>query len=174
VTPPKEPAGPYVAEPHPSTARRAELIGSLERFPAKLRSLVDGLNDEQLDTLYVRWSARQIVHHLADSHINAYVRTRLALTEHEPVIKPYNESKWSELADAAAGPVETSLRLMDALHVRWVALLNSMSDADFARVYIHPDMGRRISLGEMLGMYAHHGAHHAAQIRWLIDHHRWR
>jgi uncharacterized damage-inducible protein DinB len=172
--PPKEPAGPYLAELHPDANRREELISSLERFPAKLRSLVGNLSDGQLDTRYANWTVRQIVHHLADSHVNAYIRTRLALTEDEPTIKPYDESKWSQLADAATCPVEPSLRLLEALHVRWIALLRSLTERDFLRKYFHPQMNRVVSLNELLGLYAHHGAHHAAQIRWLYDQHHWR
>ena len=164
---PDQPAGPYVAEPNPSSERRAELIGEIEMFPKRLRQLVAGLSAAQLDTTYRNWTVRQIVHHLADSHINAYVRTRLALTEDTPTIKPYDESRWSELADAKRIDVEHSLAILDGLHARWAMTFRSMRDEDFDRSYFHPEMNRAVRLAEMLGLYAWHGRHHSEMIAWL-------
>jgi hypothetical protein len=173
MSPPQSPAGEYVAEPNPSPARRAELIAEIEQLPAVARAAVAGLSREQLDTKYRNWTVRQILHHLTDSHINAFVRFRLALTEETPTIKPYDESRWAELADTKGADVELSLRLMDALHGRWVILLRGMSDADFARSYHHPQYDKTFRLGEVLGMYAHHGRHHTGQIRWLRQNRGW-
>jgi uncharacterized damage-inducible protein DinB len=167
MTPPKNPAGEYTPEPDPTPQRRAELIAQIERLPADARAAVAGLSATQLDTKYRNWTVRQIVHHLADSHMNAFVRFRLALTEDTPTIKPYDESKWAELPDMTGADVELSLRLLEALHARWVWLLRAMTEADFAREYHHPEYRKKYRLAEVLGMYAHHGRHHTGQIQWL-------
>lgn len=173
MTPPDLPAGPYTPEPHPTPARLAELVAEIAAAPALLRAAVAGLTDARLDTRYKNWTVRQIVHHVADSHVNAYARFRLALTEDAPAIKPYHEGRWVELADAKSAPVELSLGLLDALHARWVLLLNSLSADDLARVYVHPEYGRRFTLAEAVGLYAHHGRHHAGQIGWLRQRYGW-
>ena len=173
MTPPKSPAGEYTPEPTPTAARRAELIAEIEGLPAKVRGLVAGLTDAQLDTKYVNWTIRQLVHHLPDSHMQAYVRFKMALTENGPTIKPYDETRWSELPDATAGDIGVSLRLLEAVHERWVRVLRHMSEAEFAREYVHPEYGKRYTLGEALGLYAHHGRHHAGQIAWLKERHGW-
>jgi uncharacterized damage-inducible protein DinB len=165
--PPEFPVGPFVPEPHATAARRAELIAQLAALPAELRATVNGLTDEQLDTKYKNWTLRQIVHHVADSHINSYVRFRWALTEERPTIKAYFEAEWVQLPDARTGPVELSLALLDALHARWVVLLEALTDADFARTYFHPQSGKTVSLTEALSNYAWHGRHHTGQIAWL-------
>ena len=167
MTPPQSPAGEYTPEPDPSPARRAELIAEVERLPGALREAVAGLSAAQLDTKYRNWTVRQIVHHLADSHMHAFIRFRLALTEDTPTVKPYDETRTAELLDTRTADVELSLRLLDALHARWTHLLRSMSDADFARAYHHPQYDRTFRLVEALGSYAHHGRHHVGQIRWL-------
>lgn len=169
MTPPKSPAGESAVEANPTPARRAELIAEIEALPAKLRAAVAGLTAEQLDTKYVNWTARQIAHHLADSHLNAFARFKLALTEDNPTIKPYDQGKWADLPDAA-GDVEPSLRLLEGLHARWVRLLRAMTDADFARTFVHPEYRKTYTLGESLGVYAYHGRHHTAQIEWLRTH----
>lgn len=173
MTPPDFPAGPYTPEPHPTPDRRAELVAEIAAAPARLRAAVAGLTDPQLGTKYKNWTARQIVHHVADSHANAYVRFRLTLTEDGPAIKPYHEGRWAELADATTADVGLSLALLDALHARWSILLRSLADADFAREYVHPEYGRRFALAEAVGLYAHHGRHHAGQIEWLRRRHGW-
>ncbi len=173
MTPPDNPAGPYTPEPAPSSQRRAEQIAAIADLPRRLRATIAGLSDAQLDTPYKQWTVRQIVHHLADSHANAFIRCRLALTEDAPTIKPYDETRWAELADTRAANVGWSLDLLEALHARWVYLLRSLSDADFAREYVHPQYGKRFTLGELLGLYAHHGQHHTAQIEWLRQQHGW-
>jgi uncharacterized damage-inducible protein DinB len=173
MTPPDFPAGPYEPDAAPSAARRAELITEIDRLPAKARLAVGWLTNEQLDTPYKKWTVRQIVHHLADSHANAYVRFRLTLTEESPTIKPYDETRWAELPDARGMDVEVSLRLLEALHARWVTLLRSLSDAEWERTYVHPEYGKTFRLAEVLGLYAHHGRHHTGQIEWLRQQKGW-
>src|SRR6266567_1847808 len=141
--------------------QRPQLIDDIAAAPAGIREAVRGLNDEQLDTPYRPggWTVRQVVHHVPDSHMNSYVRFRLALTEEEPAVKGYDQDKWAELTDAHTGPVELSLALLDGLHVRWVALLKSMSDADFERKFRHSELGL-VRLDTNLALYAWHGRHH--------------
>jgi hypothetical protein len=167
MTPPDNPAGPYTPDPNPSPARRAELIAEFERFPAELRRLVAVLSPSQLDAKYKNWTARQIVHHLADSHANGYVRTKLALTEDRPTIKPYDETKWSALPDATGMDVEVSLRMLEGVHARWAAVWRAMADAEFGREYFHPEYGKTFKLAEVLESYAWHGRHHAAMVEWV-------
>ena len=123
---------------------RREWIDTIAAAPARMRAAVEGLSVQQLDTPYRPdgWTVRQVVHHLADSHMHSYIRYRLALTEENPTIKPYDQVKWAELLDARFGPVETSLELLESLHSRWVALLESMSDADFERTFFTPSAAR--------------------------------
>src|SRR5919108_118545 len=122
-------------------AERRDLIESIAQAPARLRAAVEGLSAEQLDTPYRPggWTVRQVVHHLPDSHLNSYVRFRLALTEDEPTIKPYHEGRWADLDDAQHAPIDISLMLLQALHHRWVLLLKSLSAPDFARAFMHPE-----------------------------------
>ena len=153
---------------------RPPLIGEIEAAPARFRAAVQGLTKQQLDTPYRPdgWTVRQVVHHVADSHLHAYIRFRLALTEDQPTIKPYDQAKWAELPDARTAPVETSLQLIDSLHQRWVVLLRSMSDVDFARRFNHPERGV-LRLDTNLAMYAWHGRHHAAHITGLRERMGW-
>jgi uncharacterized damage-inducible protein DinB len=167
MLPPEFPAGQYESELPIGAVRRGELIGEIEQLPARLQRLVGGMNETQRERRYKNWTVRQIVHHLADSHLNAVVRFRLALTEDLPTIKPYDETRWSELADAKTADVELSLRLLESLHARWVLLLQSMTDADFGRTYFHPEHQREFRLDEVLALYAHHGRHHCGQVAWL-------
>ena len=166
MTTPDYPAGEYVPDPNATPQRRAEWIAEIEALPAKLRALVAGLSPEQLDTKYKNWTIRQIVHHLPDSHVNAFVRFKLALTEDRPTIRPYDESKWSELPLNRTGDIEPSLKLLESVHAVWVPTIRAMTDADFERVYVHPEYKTVFTLGEAIGMYAHHGRHHAGQIEW--------
>jgi len=147
---------------------RAQLIAEIEAAPARLREAVRGLGDEQLDTPYRPggWTVRQVVHHVADSHMNSYMRFRLALTEEEPAVRGYDQEKWAELPDARTSPVETSLALLDGLHVRWVALLRSLAEADFDRRFRHSELGL-VRLDTNLALYAWHGRHHTAHITGL-------
>jgi len=151
------------------------LIASIAETPAALRGAVAGLSPEQLATRYRPggWTVKQVVHHVPDSHLNAYTRFKLALTEDEPTIKPYNEAAWAELPDSQKVPIAVSLDLLDALHLRWVALLRSMDPADFDRALRHPDQGRVFTLKQMCGLYAWHGRHHVAHITSLKEREGW-
>jgi 3',5'-cyclic AMP phosphodiesterase CpdA len=159
------PVGPFVYDKDTTPARRAEWIRQIAGAPALLRSAVSGLSDRQIETPYRPggWTVRQVVHHVPDSHLNAYCRYKLALTEDNPTIKPYDEAAWANVADTAGTPLEVSLTLLEALHQRWVVLLEAMTPADFARPLLHPDRGA-ISLDWMLQLYAWHGRHHAGHV----------
>ena len=147
-------------------ADRADAIRIISEAPAKLRSLVEGMTASQLDTPYREggWTVRQVIHHLPDSHMNAYVRFKLALTEDEPTIKPYREAAWAELADTAATPPEVSLTLLESLHQRWVILLRGLSEAQWEMAMQHPERGR-LRLDVATAMYAWHSDHHLAHIK---------
>ena len=153
---------------------RAGYIQQIADTPALLRRAVERLDDAQLDTPYREggWTVRQVVHHLPDSHLNAYVRLKLALTEPGPTIKPYDETLWAELPEARTGPIALSLDLLEALHRRWVAAMKPLPAESFARIYQHPEMGT-MALDEMLALYAWHGPHHVAQITALAERESW-
>jgi len=144
---------------------RGAHIQTLRQLPERLRGAFAGLTEPQLDTPYREggWTARQVIHHVADSHANSYVRMKLALTEDWPTIKPYDEAAWAELPDARLLPVDISLDLVAALHKRWVLLLEALSDDDFRRGYVHPEGGRQ-NLAEVLALYDWHSRHHTAHI----------
>lgn len=154
--------------------RRTHSIAVLAKLPANLHKAIAGLDAKQLDTPYrpQGWTVRQVVHHLPDSHLNAYIRFKLALTEFEPAIKTYKEDLWANLPDSAQTPVDTSLRMLQALHERWVTLLQAMSAEDFARTLRHPELGV-LSLDRMLALYAWHSAHHTAHITALRERMNW-
>jgi hypothetical protein len=164
----KYPIGKFNWEGSATDAARQLFIEQIEQAPARLRAAVLQLNPEQLDTHYRPggWTVRQVVHHLPDSHLNSYVRFKLALTEHSPTIKPYNEARWAELPDSWATPVEVSLALLENLHRRWVVLLKAIAPADWSRLVVHPDRGP-MALDQMLALYAWHGQHHVAHITTL-------
>jgi uncharacterized damage-inducible protein DinB len=142
--------------------------------PARLRAAVKGLSEAQLDTPYRPggWSVRQVVHHVPDSHLNAYVRFKLALTEDDPTIKPYAEDRWAELADTKLTPVEVSLTMLDSLHDRWMRLLRSLTPEDWKRTFRHPELGS-MTLEKTLALYAWHGRHHMAHITALREQNGW-
>lgn len=169
------PIGQFRYEGAPDQPRREQWIEEIAAAPAKLRAVVAGLSSQQLDTPYRDggWTVRQVVHHLPDSHLNAYTRIKLALTEDEPTIRPYEEARWAELPDARSGPVELSLTLLDVLHQRWVLLLRSLRPDDFRRRFRHPEHGRLFELDEAVAMYAWHGRHHVAHITSLRRRMRW-
>ncbi len=168
------PIGEFSPLPNPTQERRKELIDEIGRAPKELRAAVSGLSAKQLDTPYrpEGWTVRQVVHHLPDSHLNAYVRFKLALTEQEPTIKPYDEKLWANLEDVRRTPVETSLKLLESLHQRWVVLLHSLAPEDFARTLQHPEHGV-MTLDLLLDMYAWHGRHHVAHIASLRERMGW-
>jgi hypothetical protein len=153
---------------------RTEWISTLEAAPSRLRSAVAGLKDDQLDTPYrpEGWTLRQVVHHVADSHMNSFIRFRLALTEDEPTVKPYDEAKWALLKDARL-PVEVSLQLVDGVHHRMVVMLRSLAPADFDRKFRHPQLGL-MDLNANLALYAWHSRHHVAHITGLRERSGWK
>lgn len=171
---PRYPIGKYEMPAKVTPELRARAILEIASAPDRVRAAVRGLNDAQLDTPYREggWTVRQVVHHLPDSHMNAYIRWRLALTETEPTIKPYEESAWAKLEDAAHAPIEVSLRLLEPLHERWVRLLHSVKPDEFARTFRHPEHGVR-TLDWMLFLYAWHGKHHTAHITELRKRKSW-
>jgi uncharacterized damage-inducible protein DinB len=156
-------------------ADRPRLIAEIAETPGALRSAVAGLSRDQLETRYRPggWTVKQVVHHVPDSHLNAYTRFKLALTEDEPTIKPYDEAAWAELPDSQKVPIDVSLDLLDSLHVRWVTLLRSMDAADFRRALRHPEHARVLTLEQMLALYAWHGRHHVAHITALRKREGW-
>ena len=160
------PIGKFAYDGVMSDARRAACIQRIGAAPAGVRSAVQGLDRDQLDTPYRPdgWTVRQVVHHLPDSHLNAYTRIRLALTEDTPTIKPYEEARWAELPDARSGPVEASLTLLEGLHARWVLLLATVGATDGARAFRHPEHDRLMTIDELIALYAWHGDHHTAHI----------
>ncbi len=168
------PIGTFKGPQGVTPARRQQAIEDIAAAPGRLREAVKGLNEAQLDTPYREggWTVRQVVHHVPDSHLNAYVRLRLALTEDKPVIRPYDEARWAELRDAKTAPIEMSQKLLDALHERWVGLWRSLQDADFGRPLIHPDHGEK-NIDWLLFLYEWHGKHHTAHITELRKQKGW-
>jgi len=171
---PRYPIGKFQQPLEATTPLRQQAIDIIAEAPAKLRAAVAGLSPAQLDTPYREggWTVRQVVHHVPDSHINAYVRLRLALTEEQPTIRPYEEGLWAELPDAKTGPTETSLILLAVLHDRWVRLWRSLSQDRFSRVFVHPDHGPR-TVDWLVFLYAWHGRHHTAHITELRHQRGW-
>ena len=153
---------------------REKFIQTLVEFPCKIRQAVQGLNDEQMHTPYRPdgWTPHQVIHHVADSHMNSLIRFKLGLTENAPTIKPYFEELWAELADYKEVPVEVSFNLVEGIHTRWVVLLKSMTDADFAREIVHPERGA-MRLDVVLALYDWHSRHHTAHITELRKRHNW-
>ncbi len=168
------PIGRFQEDPQPSRAKHKGWIDQIGRVPGELRALVQDLSERQLDTPYRPdgWTVRQVVHHLADSHLNAYVRTKLALTEEEPTIKPYDEAAWAELPDGLMAPIESSMSLLEALHARWVAALRALDEAAFKRTLNHPEQGL-ITLSWIVQTYSWHGQHHIAHVNTLRDKMGW-
>ncbi len=175
MTDPRFPIGPLQAKQELSPVERSAAIQQIAETPSRMRAAVSGLSTEQLDTPYREggWTVRQVVHHLPDSHVNWYIRLKLALTEEEPLIKPFDETRWAELPDSRDTPVETSLSLLDSVHGRWVVLLRAMRPEEFARRMNHPERGL-ISLDWALHASAWHGAHHVAHVTSLRARMGWR
>jgi uncharacterized damage-inducible protein DinB len=170
---PQNPAGEFVAIEKYNRQDLDTFFAILSNAPTVLRSTVAGLSGDQLDKRYRNWTIRQIVHHLADSHVNSHVRFKWTLTEDCPTIKAYDEGRWAELADSRLGSIEEPLALFDGIHARWCQLLRSMTQEQLVRVFIHPETGQTVSLWSALCYYAWHGRHHTAQIRWLRDQRGW-
>ncbi|WP_217596667.1 YfiT family bacillithiol transferase [Cohnella sp. GbtcB17] len=169
------PIGKFTYEGDIAPEQRRQWIQEIAALPEMLSEAVRGLNDVQLDTPYREggWKVRQVVHHIGDSHMNSLTRFKLALTEDRPTIKPYEEQLWAELADSRDLPIGPSLALIAAVHVRWTALLGSLSDEQFAREFYHPGSGETTRLDRCLGMYVWHGKHHTAHIERLRERMGW-
>jgi uncharacterized damage-inducible protein DinB len=170
---PRYPVGRYRIEGQVTPEQRREWLEQVAQTPARFRAAVQGLTDEQLDTPYREggWTVRQLAHHVPDSHMNAYTRFKLGLTEDNPTIKTYEEARWAELADARE-PIEVSLTLLEALHTRWDVLLRSLSDEQWSRTIQHPEWGT-LRLDSLLGLYAWHGRHHTAHVTGLRERMGW-
>lgn len=168
------PVGDFTATPTFTAADRAAAITTLTEAPARLRLACAGLSDGQLDTPFRPggWTVRQVVHHVADSHINAYLRTKFALSDDNPTVRPYPEAIWAEMSDGRTAPVSMSLNLLDALHGRWVMLLRSLTAAQFARTLLHPERGT-MTIDDVLAMYEWHSRHHTAHITALREREGW-
>jgi uncharacterized damage-inducible protein DinB len=153
---------------------KTEYLNNIENLPQQLRAAVAGLSTQQIETPYrpEGWTVRQVVHHVADSHMNAYVRFKLALTEDEPMIKPYAEDRWAKLGDNQATPIEVSLTLVDSLHNRWMRLLRSIKAEEWKRTFKHPEVGL-MNLEKTLALYSWHGRHHVAHVTGLRERSGW-
>jgi len=168
VDPTRHPIGIYVPDPPRDPAGRAERIGHLAACPDRLAEALFDLDESQLDTPYREggWTIRQVAHHLPDSHMNAYLRMKLALTEDAPTVKPYFEDRLARLADYRDTPAQTSVTLLRALHERWVVLLRNLGESDWQRTFVHPESGLQ-TLDQVLDLYAWHSRHHVGQIASL-------
>jgi len=168
VSDPRFPIGKFHFDGPLSEEQRSKLITEIEQAPADLRAAVNRLTPQQLDMPYRDggWTVRQVTHHVPESHMNSYIRFKLALTEDVPTIKPYAEDRWAELADIKLAPIEVSLALLESLHTRWVILLRSLKPEEWKRTFNHPESGI-MSLEKSLGLYAWHGKHHVAHVTEL-------
>jgi uncharacterized damage-inducible protein DinB len=171
---PKYPIGKYEAQPF-SESQKKNWIVDIQFLPNELEQAIENLDEAQLHTPYRDggWTVHQLVHHIADSHMNSFIRFKLALTEDNPTIKPYDENAWSEMADVQKEPINVSITLLYALHKRWLTLLQNMSDADFEKTLFNPQRRGQLTLWEMLGIYAWHGKHHVAHIKTLKENKGW-
>ncbi len=174
MTDSRYPLGKFTYDGPPSEELRKKLIEDIAKTPAALRSAVGGLSAEQIETPYRDggWTVRQVVHHVPESHMNAYIRFKLALTEDEPTVKPYMEDRWAELTDVKTTPLEVSLSLLDSLHARWVRALQAMRPEDWKRTFKHPELGL-VPLEKNLCLYSWHGRHHVAHITELRKRMNW-
>lgn len=170
MMPPQYPAGLFAPD---SAVNPESLIAEIESFPRTLRGAVVDLSDQQIDTRYKNWTIRQIVHHLADSHVNSYVRFKWTLTEDRPTIKAYQEGDWANLEDSRTGAISAPLALLDGLHARWAQLLKTLSADQFQRMFFHPQTKENVTLDTALRYYVWHGKHHLGQIQWLRMQNAW-
>ena len=171
---PRYPVGPFSPDARPTPSSRAAHIEQIAAMPGHLRRAVTGLTSQQLQTPYRDggWTVKQVAHHVPESHMNAYIRCKLALTENTPTVKPYNEDAWAKLPDAEQTPIEVSLALLEAVHSRWIFLLKSMQADDFERKLNHPESGIQ-TLDQILALYSWHGRHHTAHITSLRERKKW-
>lgn len=169
------PIGRFQPQSELTPDERRARIDEIAAAPARMRDAVRGLSAAQLDTPYRDggWTLRQVIHHVPDSHLNAYCRLKLALTEEQPAIRPYDEARWAELEDVRVTPVEVSLVLLESLHARWVALLRSLQESDFRRTFRHPEHEGTPTVDWLVSLYAWHGRHHVAHITSLRERNGW-
>ena len=174
MTDPRYPIGRFTPDSSPTAESRSRHIADIAALPQRFRHAVTSLSPAQLDTPYREggWTVRQLVHHVPDSHVNAYIRCKLALTEDVPTIKPYDEAAWAKLADSTLTPVDVSLALLEAVHTRWVTLLRSLPEEKFQRKFNHPESGIQ-TLDSAVAMYAWHGKHHLAHVTSLRERMKW-
>jgi hypothetical protein len=174
MTDPRYPIGKFNYDGPPSQEQRTKLIGDIAQAPAALRDAVKGLTPEQIETPYreAGWTVRQVVHHVPESHMNAYVRFKLGLTEDQPTIKPYQEDRWARLPDVQSTPIEISLSLLELLHNRWVRVLQAITPEEWKRAFVHPELGN-MPLEKNLCLYSWHGKHHVAHITELRKRMSW-
>lgn len=167
---PRYPIGKFSFEGPLTAEQKKQYLNDIEQAPARLRTAVRGLSEQQLNTPYREggWTVRQLAHHVPDSHMNAYIRFKLALTEDEPTIRPYMEDRWAELPESKQAPIDVSLALLDSLHERWALVLRNISDAGWKRTFRHPEMGL-LSLEKTLALYSWHGRHHVAHVTSLRE-----
>ena len=170
---PQYPAGEYVVPKAFTNELKNHYLDELAVAPERARQSVEGLDDAQLNTKYRNWTIRQIIHHLADSHINCYVRFKWALTEETPRIKSYDETLWSEVVDARTASLESSLLILGGIHARWCDLVRSLDDEQLSKGFFHPEIDRVVTLSEALPNYVWHTDHHLAQIAWLRNQYNW-
>jgi hypothetical protein len=165
---PRYPVGKFTYSNPPDEAQRKQMIDDIEQAPKALRAAIGGLSPQQIETPYRDggWTVRQVVHHVPESHMNAYIRFKLGLTEDSPTIKPYEEDRWAKTGDVQSTPLEVSLTMLDALHDRWVRLLRSLKPEEWKRQFNHPEMGP-MPLEKTLALYAWHGRHHVAHVTEL-------
>jgi uncharacterized damage-inducible protein DinB len=164
-------------EPQPFSAKQLEeWLIDIKFLPQHLENAILNLDEQQLDTPYRPdgWTVRQVVHHVADSHTNAYIRFKLGLTEDNPTIKPYDEVAWANMNDTAVVPINVSLTLLHALHTRWIEVLKAIKEEEWERTVVHPEHGRQMTLWYLLGMYAWHGRHHTAHVTALRERVGWK
>ncbi|HEY6161749.1 MAG TPA: putative metal-dependent hydrolase [Bacteroidia bacterium] len=171
----KYPIGKYQKPAAVTKELLEQYIKTISELPGKLRNATEKLNDVQLDTPYREggWTVRQVVHHLADSHLNSFVRFKLALTEDKPTIKPYEEALWAELPDAKSAPINSSLMMIEGIHTRWVILMRALNADQFKSTFVHPEHGRTMALDEVAALYAWHCEHHLAHITGLKKRNNW-
>ncbi|MCE6991565.1 YfiT family bacillithiol transferase [Dyadobacter sp. CY323] len=171
----KYPIGKFIHQDSYTPAEVRSNIQIISALPSKFINLLAHWEDDRLNTPYRPdgWTVRQLIHHVADSHINAYTRCRLALTEDNPVIKPYEEQLWAELPDAKTAQIDLSIQLLRYVHLRWVLLLNSMDETDLARTYTHPATGRVFRMDEVIANYAWHSEHHYQHAYQLAARNNW-
>jgi uncharacterized damage-inducible protein DinB len=171
---PRYPIGEFSFDGTLTEAQKAKHLDDIEQTPTRLRAAVRGLSDQQLDTPYREggWTVRQVVHHVPESHMNSYIRFKLALTEEAPTIRPYMEDRWAKLPDATTAPVELSLVLLESLHKRWMLVLRAMQPEEWKRTFRHPEIGL-MTLEKALALYSWHGRHHVAHVAALREKMGW-